>query len=617
MSNLLRFNLFVGKFKQISAFSLVIMIFFSFAVFQTVIITDAKTQDISVEPGEISRVNIMPNLPEPFLMRDWKQVTRDYDAIFFDFNKTGEFLPLISLDSNRWNIDQDTFKMPSYVGTVVSDEAINGLAAVVSATLVGIDKSNQSGYNWVKMSENWFNNDTGQDVYLNNRHTNAGNTFWYELFPNILFYQLASFYPDTGDFQNEFHSVADRWYEASVGMGGSTDPWIVPNFDYTAYSFNTMKPIYNAKWREPDAAAAISWLEYMAYLKYQDPKYLVAAEWGLQFLDELDFNPLYEILLPYGAYIAARINAEVGTTYDISKIINWAFGPAEARSGWGVIADNWGGYDVHGLHGSITDGSGYAFAMGTFENVGALVPIVRYDDRYARAIGKYVLNAANAARLFYGNGLDSDHQDSEDWIELYDMNYSVGYEALRKSWGGISPLATGDVNRDRYLNQAGPTNLALYGSSHVGIFGGIISPTNIEKILQLDCLITDYYHKEAYPTYLYYNPYATSKTVEIDVGPEMSSLFETTTETFLVTNVTGLTSFQLSADSAAVVVIVPADGILSNNGTSTQINNITVDYETPTSTTQSTITAQSITFSTVILTLIIVRCLVYFSRKQR
>lgn len=617
MSNFQGLNQFLRKSIHVSAFSIMIIIFFSFTVFQTVIIADTKISEVSVEPGEIFRVNMMPNLPEPFLMRDWKQVTRDYDNIFFNFNKTGDFLPLISWDNNRWNIDQETFKMPSYVGTGISDEAINGLAAVLSATLVGIDKSNQSSYNWVKMIENWFNNDTNQDIYLNNRHTIAGNTFWYEIFPNILFYQLASIYPDTGDFQYEFHSVADRWYEASVGMGGLTDPWTIPNFNYTAYSFNTMKPIYNNKWREPDAAAGIAWLEYMAYLEYKDPKYLVAADWALQFLDELDFNPLYEILLPYGAYITARINAELGRTYDISKIINWAFGPADARSGWGVIADNWGGYDVHGLHGSITDGSGYAFAMGTFENVGALVPIVRYDDRYARAIGKYVLNAANAARLFYGNGLDSDHQDSEDWIELYDTNYSIAYEGLRKTWGEISPLATGDVNRNRYLNQVGPTNLALYGSSHVGIFGGIISPTNVEKILQLDCLITDYYHEEAYPTYLYYNPFANSKTIEIDIGPEMGSLFETTSETFLVTNVTGLTSFQISADSAVVVVIVPADGILSNNGTKTQINDITVDYKTTTSTTQHTTTTQSSTFSILILTLIILRYSTYFSRKRR
>jgi len=216
--------------------------------------------------------------------------------------------------------------------------------------------------------------------------------------------------------------------------------------------------------------------------------------------------------------------------------------------------------------------------MGTFENVGCLVPLVRYDDRYARAIGKYVLNAANAARLFYGNSLDAEHQDSEDWLCEYDTNYCIGYEALRKVWGGISPLATGDVNRNRYLNQTGPTNLGLYGSSHVGIFGGIIKPTNDEKILQLDCLVTDYFHETAYPTYLYYNPYNIAKTIEIDVGQDLKDLYDATTNDFLVTNDSGLVSFTLPANSAAVVVVAPANGTITYDGNKTLINGVVVDY---------------------------------------
>jgi len=535
------------------------------------------------EVGQIDRVLLMPNLPEPFNMRDWKQVARDYDSLYFNLSKTGTYLPLISLDTNLWGTTtRDVFKSPSYVGYSMADEAINTMAAVLSATLVGIDKSNQSGYNWVEMCENWYNIGNGQDIYLNNLHAGSKTSFWYVLFPNLIFYQLAYYYPEIGNFQNQIRGVADRWFNACESMGGIVNPWTLPNFEYTAFDFSEMLPYYNGKWKEPDAAAAIAWLEYIAYMKYGDPKYLVAAEWCIQFLEQLTYNPLYEILLPYGAYITARMNAELGKDYDLNKIINWCFGPADSRGGWGVIAQNWGGYDVHGLHGSITDGGGYGFSMGTFENIGCLVPVVRYDDRYAQAIGKYVLNGANAARLFYGNGLDASHQDSEDWIEAYDPNNCVGYESLRKTWDGISPHATGDVNRNRYMDQTGPTNLGLYGSSHVGIFGGIIDTTNDEKILQLDCLITDYYHDEAYPTYLYYNPYNINKTVEIDLGPTASSLYNTITDNFLATHVSGITSFQLPADTAAVVVIVPADGVITYDGKMVLINDIIVDYNSDT-----------------------------------
>ncbi|MHA2328702.1 MAG: hypothetical protein ACXACR_09290, partial [Candidatus Hodarchaeales archaeon] len=505
-------------------------------------------------------------------MRDWKKVAQDYDAFIFDFNKTGTYLPLISWDTRWKNFNRDTFYLPSYVGNPPSDEAINGMAAVISATLVGINKSNQDGNNWVLMCENWFNSENGQNLYLNNRVMPTGITFWYELFPTVLFYQLAYFYPDTGDFQNEMRIIADKWYNATVALGGNVDPWTVPNYLYTAFNFDKMKP-FSGNWREPDAAAAVAWLEYIAWLKWGDPKYLNAADWCLQYLDKITFNPYYEVLLPYGAYLAARMNAELNRNFDIHKIINWCFDPSDIRSGWGVIAENWGGYDAYGLHGSTTDGGGYAFLMTTFENVGALVPVARYDDRYARALGKYVLNAANAARLLYGNGLDAEHQDNEDWLTTYDPNNSIGYEGLRKESGGISPLATGD--------DFGLTNLGLYGSSHVGIFGGIISPTNDEKILQLDTLATDYYHNDSYPTYLYYNPYTIQKTIEIDVGSDTIDLYDATTDSFLALGVTGLTSFTLPADSAAVVVVVPANGITSQNCNKKLINGIVVDYNIP------------------------------------
>ena len=50
------------------------------------------------------------------------------------------------------------------------------------------------------------------------------------------------------------------------------------------------------------------------------------------------------------------------------------------------------------------------------------------------------------------------------------------------------------------------TNLGLYGSSHVGIFGAIIEKTNVEGILGLDLLVTDYYGPEAYPTIMRVDP---------------------------------------------------------------------------------------------------------------
>ena len=63
------------------------------------------------------------------------------------------------------------------------------------------------------------------------------------------------------------------------------------------------------------------------------------------------------------------------------------------------------------------------------------------------------------------------------------------------------------------------TDLGLYGSSHVGMLGGIVKPTNVKAILQWDLLKTDFFHTNAEPTFLYYNPYDNARKIKLAVGP--------------------------------------------------------------------------------------------------
>src|SRR5512145_918634 len=115
--------------------------------------------------------------------------------------------------------------------------------------------------------------------------------------------------------------------------------------------------------------------------------------------------------MPYGTAKAFRMNAELGKRYDTQRFLNWCFGISDCRGGWGVTVGNWGGYDCDGLLGSIDNRCGYAFAMNTFAQAGALAPLARYE----RAIGKWMLNLANAARLFYPGGLPPGHETSAFW----------------------------------------------------------------------------------------------------------------------------------------------------------------------------------------------------------
>src|SRR3972149_5162192 len=416
--------------------------------------TAAEAQQIN-----INRIELMPNIPSPYEMRDWKKVAAGYDSL----------------------------GLHTVVGTTSpsSAEGINLIPATTGASLIGVDKSNQSGYNWVLMCEEYFNKANNANVYLNHPTGSNWDDWWYDVMPNIFFYQLYDQHPLTGDFSNQFSTVADQWLAAVKSMGGSTTPWHIPNMNYRAFNLMTMTPFSSGDSDEPEAAGAIAWILYNAYLETKNEKYRIGAEWCMEFLNSLTSNPSYELQLVYGTYTAARMNAELGTTYNLSKMLNWCFEVGPLRQ-WGAITGTWGGYDVDGLIGEVNGSNDYAFLMNTFEQVGALVPSVRYDDRYARAIGKWVLNAANSARLFYTNYLPDQNQDSEEWAHQYDPNSYIGHEAIRQSKYAASPYATGDAIDGNW----GATNLALYGSSHVGILGGIIDTTNVEKILRLDLLKT-------------------------------------------------------------------------------------------------------------------------------
>ncbi len=527
----------------------------------------------------IDRVERMPAIPRPFIMKDWLSLARECDRLLFDPGAREKFFPLVWFDDSRIDIGGPGFGLPSYVGdpraSGSNHEAIASLGAVLGATVAGIDKSAGS-HNWVSMCEQYYNRTNGQNLVLNYTSTISGSSFWYELWPHILFYALADRYPQCKNFERIMLDTAEQWYEASVVMGGQTNPWTVPDFNHTAFDFTTMQPVDNDQWREPDSAAAIAWLMYMAWIRTGDDKFLAAADWGIQFLVDRDTNPLYEVLLPFGACLAARMNAERGRNYDIKKLVDWCFdGDSVCRPGWGVITGRWGGYDVSGLMGSIDDHGGYGFAMNTFSLAAALVPLARYDHRFARSVGRWMLNAANAASLFYPDVLPGGYQSCPEWKNM--PHHVLCYEGLVREWNGTTPFATGDAIR---CNWGPETDISVYASGYAGLFGGIIARTNDPRILRLDCLATDFFRRPAYPTYLYYNPYQLEREVCLDVGGSPRHLYDAVSGRMVRKNVTGNTSFSLPGDSAAVIVITPpAD--LQYHGRRRSVSGVVVDYVAP------------------------------------
>jgi hypothetical protein len=532
------------------------------------------------QPGQvdIDRVNQMPDLPAPYEMRDWKDVARKYDDFIYSLDKTGQYLPLVHLKAAPTNYSGfQPILLQTYVGgPTTAAEAINIIPSIVGATLVGKDKSNQDGTNWVLKTKDFFNKKNQENIYLNNYSGKSGNDWWYDVMPNVFFYQLYSQYPSDADFQTQFTTVADRWLDAVHHMGGNATPWTVPDMNYRGWRMLSMTGNTDSV-LEPESAGSIAWLLYHAYVKTGDKKYLDGAQMAMEFLSNLTSNPSYELQLPYGTLTAAKMNAERGTNYDIDKMLNWSFDRGELR-GWGTIVGKWDGKDISGLIGEANDaGNDYAFIMNGFQQAATFVPLMKYDKRYARAISKWTLNLANASRLFYSAFLPTDRQDDADWSATNDPESVIAYEALKEKneFASNKPLyGTGDAKRNGWAS----TNLGLYGSSHVGYLGAIVEETDVEGILKLDVNATDFFGQNAYPTYALFNPYESSKQVTLSLGSDNYDIYDAISEEFLILGAIGDIQITIPASDVVLLSYLPAASTPVEDEGKLVIDDNVIDY---------------------------------------
>jgi hypothetical protein len=523
------------------------------------------------EQKSIPRIEQMPNLPHPYVLRDWKKVAIGYDSLVFDTGKTGAHLPLTAVSAGAGvnYPDVENIRMDTYVGHNShgrSAEAIAIMPAVVGASLLGVDKTEQFNANWVVKVKDFFNKRNGQNVYLNNYSAGTGGDWWYETMPNIFFYQLLSLYPNAdSDFSAQLTAVADRQLEVVFRLGGQLHPWQAPNMNYRAFNLLTGAP--NAKGvPEPEAAGAIAWILYQAYTATGEIAYRQGAELALHFLNGRTQNPSYEIQLPYGIAAAVRMNAVEGTSFDLEKLLRWTFSSgAGTLRGWGAIVGNWGGYEMSGLIGEANDrGNDYAFSMNGFQHAAALAPVAKYDKRYARAIAKWILNLAGASRYFYRSSLPQANQDSLSyaWSQEFDRNAYIPYEAIKENWGGVRPFATGDAVGGGWA----ATNLSLYSGSSVGYMAALIDTTSIPGILQVDLNKTDFGGENTYPAYLYYNPHDTLCTFAVSLPPGAHNVYDAISEAPVAVNAVGSVTLSVKADSVALLVVYPAGSELEADG---------------------------------------------------
>ena len=567
----------------------------------------------AVPQRDLSRIGLMPNVPRPYQMRNWCKDSQQLYKMIFSPQARGPYLPLIKLLRDpRRNVTG--FTIPAYAtrSERFSAQALTNMGAVWGATLVGRDLST-GRINYVRLLDRFFDPRMDHGVFGNGFDSaSPQSTAWYTVFPDITAMAISDRYPAEKTLARMCRDTARSWADAISHFRLPDGHY---DFNYTGFNFSTMRPAYNGIWREPNMAAGLAWLEYVAWCRWRDPVFLKSAKACLQFLADLprDDNPSWEVMTPFGALAAVRINAEMGTHFPVHKMLHWCFSYYRARPSWGVEVGNWDGQDIDGLIGAVNQAppaawgkrvrsymdtkgkvrhrspwrpwgtGGYAFFLETATQLWALAPVARYDQRYASTLGKWILNAANASRLFYGKFHPPSLQSDPGWPAGESF---ISYEGLKyRRDNPHQPLiATGDNKTFRdpgytgYSHQPDATNYALYGGVYMGVLGAIVKKTSIRGILQLNLCSTDTCASSAYPTYMFYNPYSQIKTVRVGVGKAKLNIYNTITGRFIVHDRSGTAAISVPADSAVVVVYTPVKGVVSYRAHQTLVNGRVIDF---------------------------------------
>lgn len=506
-----------------------------------------------------------PMLPTPLVIRDWKQTAANYHQLAFSPSASGQYLPLLYSYglATLAGYAGPAFGLPSYVGNPPGGgEGITALGAVLGGTLAGLNMGSLNGTDYVQQCEAFYSVVNGHGLVLNNLNSQGTGSGWYDIFPSTLLYQISARYPGRVLFQSNLVAIAESWRSAV--------PVLSNNWQHTGFNFETMTPADSGH-VEPDMAIGIAWLEYQAYLQFQNTNYLAAADLCMAQMNTNALDPFYEVLGFYGPVLAARMDAELGRSYSVSKHLNWIFAStSDARPGWGCECGNWGGYDAYGLMGSTTDTSGYTFSMNTYAAAGLITPVVRYQPQFARLLGRWLLHVAANASLFYPGTLATNMQSGSSWVQQTGVT-NISYEGVR-NLGSTTPYSTGDAT-------APVQNFNPYGAWGSGFLAALFQTSNVPGILQIDCLATETMPPPAYPTFLFYNPYGVKQAITVNIGPEATHLYDAATGTFIATNVTGSASISILPDHAVVLVQCPASGVPSQGGQKLLISGVVVDYQ--------------------------------------
>ena len=356
--------------------------------------------------------------PQPYEF--WKARETAFNDLIFS-QTPGTFLPLAP------SLEPSAFKLPTYAGGTPIGEGVCVLGFLLSADLGGdarVKPLLPSALRW----------SSPEGIPSNNIGGKATPSYWYELQPAVLLTQLAMRHPESVEMDANLTRMADRYAAIIRELGGPR-----ADFDQTSYITHGPKkgPVINGRWTEPDASAAMAYVCYAAWLRHRQPGHLEAARWAMDALERRtldDGNPLYEFSLYCAPVLAARMNREQGTRYDVRKLLDWCLGKnggaKSTRPYWGRIDHDFNGLTAKGLCGYTREGDAYAFAMNSFLAASMIAPLAAEDPSFAPEIGRWLAQLTRSARNFFPDEVPAGQQSGPEHRGT--RLAAIPYEGLRE-----------------------------------------------------------------------------------------------------------------------------------------------------------------------------------------
>lgn len=493
-------------------------------------------------------------------------------------------------------------KMLTYLGGHLDNEIFTTHSAITGAKLLKLDPNQLTGVDVVESAKKWYDSKHGVYRHRPNDRKKEFHSGIYGYWSSVYGVILSHLYPEDKDFQKHLRAATQTYLTIAKGLGAPDKA----NFDTLGFDFDSGGPGgRNEPMNRLGNSPIIAWMLLLGYDIHKNTEMLNCARSAVQW--HIDNPGRYELTHVMAPYVAARLNAEHGDNFDLTPIYNTWFG--DLPNGWHITAGEvlGNGITADGLDGAIWKQSGNfrCFTMGSLNGPAWLLPALRYDQRYAKAIAKYSLNMAVSMRLLQGYKLDWNHQDHKDWKKEHDPDYLLFYEALCK-WSPdpqktYSPYASGDpiihewfpdlvkkhgkVDKNNYMDHksnwisSDGGNHAMYMGNHIGLLGAVCEPTDVDGIIRWDCLATEWHHPAAYPTYLYHNPFKEAKTFTLEIEGTVD-LYDSVSGKYVALAVQGGDKLTIKPDQAMVLVAVPQGAKITRVGNKLIANGIIIDHRT-------------------------------------